>query len=128
MPCGRITGIFGTNSSGKTSLLQVLLLMKQTREATDRAVTLELNGPLVELGSMKDVIHKHAENSCLEVSFDIAFPNSSFMLGNGNFEEIGYETRGEILKYSSKISSISKYFFTSKLSYEFKNKIFYNFQ
>ena len=34
---GRVTGFFGTNSAGKSSLLQLLLLLKQTRNATDRA-------------------------------------------------------------------------------------------
>ena len=32
LACGRITGIFGTNSSGKTSLIQFLLLLKQTKQ------------------------------------------------------------------------------------------------
>ena len=27
LPCGRITGLFGTNSSGKTSILQFLLML-----------------------------------------------------------------------------------------------------
>ena len=36
MPFGSVTGIFGPNSSGKTSIIQFLLLLKQTREATDR--------------------------------------------------------------------------------------------
>ena len=31
-----ITGFFGPNSSGKTSLFQALLLMKQTDESPDR--------------------------------------------------------------------------------------------
>ncbi len=59
LPCGKITGIFGTNSSGKTSLLQFLLLLKQTKDATDRAISLELNGDLVQLGTIADVIHRH---------------------------------------------------------------------
>ena len=33
---GRVTALFGTNSAGKSSLLQFLLLLKQTRNATDR--------------------------------------------------------------------------------------------
>ena len=33
---GKVTGLFGTNSAGKSSLLQFLLLLKQTRNATDR--------------------------------------------------------------------------------------------
>jgi len=42
---GDITGFFGTNSSGKTGLLQLLLLLKQTKDATDRSIALDLNGP-----------------------------------------------------------------------------------
>jgi len=56
---GRITGLFGTNSSGKTSLVQFLLLLKQTKEATDRGIALDLNGPYVSLGSYEDVVHNH---------------------------------------------------------------------
>ena len=31
-----LTGFFGANSSGKTSILQVLLMLKQTRGASTR--------------------------------------------------------------------------------------------
>src|SRR3954471_1313516 len=62
LPCGRITGVFGTNSSGKTSLIQFLLLLKQTKDATDRALALDLNGDLVQLGTIKDAIHNHDES------------------------------------------------------------------
>jgi hypothetical protein len=58
---GKITGFFGTNSSGKSSLIQFLLLLKQTKEATDRAIALELNGPYVNLGAYKDMIYGHDE-------------------------------------------------------------------
>ena len=43
---GRVTGLFGANSSGKSSLAQFLLLLKQTAESSDRAAALSLNGPL----------------------------------------------------------------------------------
>jgi hypothetical protein len=33
----------------------------QTKNATDRAISLELNGRLVELGTIRDAIHKHDE-------------------------------------------------------------------
>ncbi|MSO77608.1 MAG: DUF3696 domain-containing protein [Alphaproteobacteria bacterium] len=58
---GKVTGLFGTNSSGKSSLIQFLLLMKQTKEATDRAISLNFDGPYVSLGAYKDVIHPHEE-------------------------------------------------------------------
>ena len=42
-----LTGFFGANSSGKSSLLQMLLLLKKTTESNDR------NLPL-ETGAMQD--------------------------------------------------------------------------
>jgi recombinational DNA repair ATPase RecF len=54
LACGGITGLFGTNSSGKTSILQFLLLLKQTKEATDRLLSLDLNGDYVELGTIRE--------------------------------------------------------------------------
>ena len=60
---GKVTGFFGSNSAGKSSLLQLLLLLKQTRNATDRGLVLDFGGPqdLVNLGTFTDVIHQHNE-------------------------------------------------------------------
>lgn len=60
---GKVTGLFGTNSSGKSSLLQLLLLLKQTRNATDRGLVLDFGGPseMVNLGTFNDVVHRHDE-------------------------------------------------------------------
>ena len=60
---GKVTGLFGTNSSGKSSLLQLLLLLKQTKNATDRGLVLDFGGPseLVNLGTFNDVVHRHDE-------------------------------------------------------------------
>ena len=56
-----LTALFGTNSSGKTSLLQLLLMLKQTVESTDRSKILDLGDErsLVELGTFQDVVHRH---------------------------------------------------------------------
>lgn len=64
MQLGRVTGLFGTNSSGKSSILQFLLMLKQTKEATDRGLVLDLGAQnqLINLGSFKDLIYKHQEN------------------------------------------------------------------
>ena len=60
---GQVTGIFGPNSTGKSSLLQWLLLMKQTKAATDRGLVLDFGGPgqYVNLGTYRDVVHGHDE-------------------------------------------------------------------
>jgi predicted ATPase len=67
---GRVTGIFGTNSSGKTSLLQFLLLLKQTKDVTDRRTVLDFGGPdrLVDLGTFQDVISRHDQARSLSWS------------------------------------------------------------
>ena len=61
---GKVTGFFGTNSAGKSSLLQFLLLLKQTKNATDRGLVLDFGGPedLVNLGTFTDVVHRHNDD------------------------------------------------------------------
>ncbi|MBU3000983.1 DUF3696 domain-containing protein [Roseovarius nubinhibens] len=51
----RLTILSGVNSSGKSSLLQSMLLVKQTvmNSSPDRAIS--LNGPLLQLGSFTDI-------------------------------------------------------------------------
>lgn len=66
IPLGQITGLFGTNSSGKSSILQFLLLLKQTKDAADRGISLAMNGAYVTLGSYRDFIHNHDEQKKLD--------------------------------------------------------------
>lgn len=94
MDCAPITGVFGTNWSGKTSLIQFLLMLKQTKDATDRAISLELNGDNVKLGSVMDVIHRHDETRPLrwllgielesELSLSDASQKRSTAIARGN--------------------------------------------
>jgi predicted ATPase len=67
-----ITGFFGANSSGKTSLLQALLLLKQTAASTDRGLTLQFGekNSLVSLGDFRSVIYRHAQEEKLEFHLD----------------------------------------------------------
>ena len=59
IPVKPITLIYGPNSSGKSSLLQSLLLFKQTLEESSEEVVLLPKGTLVDLGSVSEFIHKH---------------------------------------------------------------------
>lgn len=78
---GAITGFFGTNSSGKTSILQFLLMLKQTVESSDRAQILNLGDDrsYVELGTLYDVIYNHADPGKLEFSIEWKKPNIFFI-------------------------------------------------
>ena len=59
-----LTGFFGTNSSGKSSLLQMLLLFKQTI-GTDEILFFGDENSLVNLGSFREVIHEHKSKEIL---------------------------------------------------------------
>ncbi len=60
MQFGKVTGLFGASSSGKSSVLQFLLLLKQTKNATDRGRVLDFGGPnqLVNLGTYEAIVHQ----------------------------------------------------------------------
>ncbi len=56
-----ITALFGSNSSGKTSLLQLLLMLKQTVESSDRQRVLHTGDDrtYVDLGTFFDIVYAH---------------------------------------------------------------------
>ena len=63
-----LTGFFGTNSSGKSSLLQMLLLLKQT-VGRDEILFFGDENSLINLGNFREVIHGHKEDELLELEF-----------------------------------------------------------
>jgi predicted ATPase len=73
---GKVTGLFGTNSSGKSSILQFLLLLKQTKNATDRGLVLDFGGPneFVNLGAYRDIVHGHEEKTKISWIVDWTLP------------------------------------------------------
>ena len=79
-----LTGFFGTNSSGKSSLLQMLLLLKQTVDS-DEFIFFGDENSLVNLGDFVEVIHNHDEKEPLELEFGCVFLES-FLL-NEKVEE-----------------------------------------
>lgn len=66
----RITLLIGPNSSGKSSIFQSLLLMKQTFEAQEPSMPLLLNGPYIGLGEYSDFIHNKNHTNCFCIKFN----------------------------------------------------------
>ena len=66
-----LTGLFGANSSGKTSILQVLLMLKQTAEHPlpdwNEVLYFGDEESSVNLGSFDDIIHRPATDPSLEI-------------------------------------------------------------
>lgn len=68
-----VTVLLGTNSSGKSTLLQSLLLLKQTAASPDRSIHLNLGGDELNdyfnFGHFDDVLTKGASPRQFEISF-----------------------------------------------------------
>ena len=66
IPLAPITLLFGENSSGKTSVLHALTLLKQTQEAGRSGPALALKG-LVDFGSFADLVHDHGQQKRISI-------------------------------------------------------------
>ena len=123
LQCGRITGLFGTNSSGKTSLIQFLLLLKQTKDATDRAISLELNGDLVQLGTIRDAIHRHEDNRNIdwEATFD---RDEDLVLDNVSVPSVQPIARARTLTVGASIAIRKEAPYATRVTYSIGNHSF----
>ncbi len=84
-----LTGFFGANSSGKTSLLQTLLMLKQTVERSSNwngVIDFGDDNSLVNLGSFDDLIHGHNRDHPLQI---LVSWNFSEKLSMANVGEVG---------------------------------------
>ena len=72
-----LTGFFGSNSSGKSSITQVLLLLKQTAESPDRKRVLHTGDKrsLVDLGTFFDLIHGHESETAVTLGLEWSDPD-----------------------------------------------------
>jgi len=72
-----LTVLFGTNSAGKTSIPQLLLLLKQTAESPDRQRALQLGDSrsLLDVGTYDDVVHGHDLSQPVEFTLGWSLDN-----------------------------------------------------
>ncbi|WP_454844713.1 DUF3696 domain-containing protein [Priestia megaterium] len=64
-----ITILCGTNSCGKSSILQSILSFKQSLEGQSREQTFLFNGKYVQLGSFNNVVHNNNVENRMKLSF-----------------------------------------------------------
>jgi predicted ATPase len=78
-----ITILLGTNSSGKSSILQSILLFEQTLNNEDKYESaLRLNGKYVSLGEVDNIFRNKSLKNKLEFSFEINPNTESYLLHN----------------------------------------------
>lgn len=81
-----ITLVMGPNSSGKSSILKPLLMMKQTADSRDIRRSLQVDGPSVELGSFREFVYVHDRDR--EVGLKVSFSTD---------RHLSWRTRAELL-------------------------------
>ncbi|MDO7852011.1 DUF3696 domain-containing protein [Hymenobacter convexus] len=127
---GSLTGFFGTNSSGKSSILQFLLMLKQTVESSDRSRVLHLGDDksYVDLGTMYDIMHNHADPSQLSFSFDWTEPVESFEFGDSLSDLLStYSESSPPYRFSAVVSTDQDKITLQKFAYTHFNSQ-YNFE
>lgn len=70
---GRITGLFGPNSSGKSSIIHLLLLLKQTVESSDSKLVLNFGGganDYVDFGGFLNIVTDHDISNVIRCSIN----------------------------------------------------------
>ncbi len=77
IPLAPLTVIFGRNNSGKSSILQSLLILRQTLDSPEYGPRLDLRGPHYPAGSYADIVHQHKAAQHVVMAFDVDLPNAS---------------------------------------------------
>ena len=126
MPLGRITGVFGRNSSGKSSVLQFLLLLKQTKNATDRGLVLDFGGPgeLVNLGGYRDVVNREDEELDIEWTLNWGL-SDELRISNPSGRRTDVLMKGRNLRTSCCIGLRGANLTTRHIKYRFANTEFF---
>ncbi len=73
VPLAPLTVIFGRNNTGKSSILQSLLILAQTLESPEYGPRLDLRGPHYPAGSYRDIVHQHRTKQNVEMGFDVDY-------------------------------------------------------
>jgi predicted ATPase len=84
--------LVGANASGKSSILQILLLLRQSADERGEMKNLRLSGQLYEAGTAQDILHPEAGHKIsVRISFNDAVADWSFSYDRS--DELGSKTR-----------------------------------
>jgi len=109
IPLAPVTVLLGTNSSGKSSLLQALLLMKQTVLSPDRSIHLNFGGDdasdYFNFGHFEDVLTRGASPRQFEIgfnfhsTFDAENNPTNFSIGEFSADYGMTQSRSAVIQY-----------------------------
>lgn len=89
IPLRPITLIYGPNSSGKSSILQSFLLMKQTLDESETPETLLLpKGNLVDLGGYREFVHRHEPERPFSIRLNLSMEPRQSPMGSSELIQL----------------------------------------
>ena len=110
-PMSRITLIYGPNSSGKSSIIQAILMLKQSALESGSAATiwgLVTRGEYIDLGSHVALLHNHDEEKQLGVGLTFNHRNSRISTDMSFVGVTDIDERGEeYLEDSATLSEVT---------------------
>lgn len=104
-----ITLLLGTNSSGKSSLIQSLLLLKQTVESPDRTIHLNLGGDerndVFNFGDFSSILTQGSTDRQFEIHFTFARGSTEERITAGAFDAVyGQTANGAVVTQLLRLS------------------------
>jgi predicted ATPase len=94
-PLAPLTLLTGFNAGGKSTLLQVLLLLSQAiHNESSSAKQILLNGPLVRLGTAGEILFSNAQQRliCFQIESDGEYMRWELSLAGSNRRSLSIET------------------------------------
>ena len=113
-----ITLLFGANSSGKTAILQSLLMLKQTARGVDPGQHINFGGTdrdYVNLGSYHDVVYRHDQDSNFGVRLAWDTPGTSYSVGQEGKAKVQRDLKSLTLDVSW---GIDEFIYVEKIRYD----------
>ncbi|WP_342608792.1 AAA family ATPase [Vibrio tritonius] len=115
-----LTLLYGPNSSGKSSIIQSILLIKQSLENRNIHAAPTFSGKMIDLGSFNNVVHKHNidKDIYLEVEYESSLDIEDHIEKTSNNPIFGKkDLRGLGLKYSNYSIGSESVNYLSNISY-----------
>jgi len=107
-PLGQITLLTGMNGKGKSTLLQSLLLMRQSLENNNYTTEILLNGACLNLGNLLDVKNSDtSRDESLKLNYDYSYDlEGKKVIGNLSYDLIENEDDNMVLQIKNIAHSI----------------------
>jgi predicted ATPase len=101
-----LTVLFGSNSSGKSSMAQFLLMLKQTAESPDRKMVFNIGNAktAVDLGSFQEMVFEHDETRKIGVDMQWSLPKRLKL--TDNYAQTEYT--GESVRFEAEVGLDAK--------------------